>query len=179
MSVQAGQRRAEPIDVVVERWASRTLGAVTAITLFAMMVLTFADVFGRYLFGRPVPGAYEITEFLLGVMIFAGLPILCAREGHVTIDVLDSLVPKRWARPHRAVVNLVGAAGLGVLAWRMYAQAGQLWRNNEVTMTLKISHAPFCLAFSVLSAVACLACIAVAWSYLVGTREAASTETMT
>jgi TRAP-type C4-dicarboxylate transport system permease small subunit len=170
MSANAAPRSA-PVDVIVERWASRTLGAVSAITLFAMMVLTFADVWGRYLLRQPVFGGYEVTEFLMGVLIFSGLPILCAREGHVSIDVFDSLIPRKWRRPHLAAVNLVSAIVLGILAWRMFVQAGELWRNHEVTMTLKIPHGPFALLFSVLSAAACIACLAVFWSYLRGTRD--------
>ena len=159
------------LDIVVEHWASRTLGLVSALTLFAMMVLTFVDVWGRYLLRQPVFGGYEVTEFLMGVLIFSGLPILCAREGHVSIDIFDTLMPEKWRRPQRAAVNLISAAVLGVLAWRMFIQAGELWRNNEVTMTLKIPHGPFALLFAVLSAAACLACLAVFWAYLRGERQ--------
>jgi TRAP-type transport system small permease protein len=171
MSEQAGQRRAAPIDVVVERWASRTLGAVTALTLFTMMLLTFADVWGRYLLRQPVFGGYEVTEFLMGVLIFSGLPILCAREGHVSIDVFDSLIPKKLRKPHLAVINLISAGVLGAVAWRLYIHSVELSRNHEVTMTLKIPHGPFAMLFAFLSAAACLACLAVCWSYLRGTRE--------
>ncbi|TWT13616.1 TRAP transporter small permease [Reyranella sp. CPCC 100927] len=171
--------RGTSLDVVVERWASRTLGIVAALTLFAMMVLTFVDVWGRYLLRQPVFGGYEVTEFLMGVLIFSGLPILCAREGHVSIDVFDPLIPKRWRRPHLATVNLVSAVALGVLAWRMFIQAAELSRNHEVTMTLKIPHGPFALLFAVLSAAACLACLAVFWAYLRGARQPIEGESAT
>ena len=171
--------RQTSLDIVVERWAARTLGLVTALTLFAMMVLTFVDVWGRYLLRRPVFGGYEVTEFLMGVLIFSGLPILCAREGHVSIDVFDTLIPGKWRRWQLAAVNLVSAAALGLLAWRMFIQAGELWRNNEVTMTLKIPHGPFCLLFAVLSTTASLACLAVFWAYLRGQRQPATGESTT
>ncbi|MFO0989858.1 MAG: TRAP transporter small permease [Alphaproteobacteria bacterium] len=173
----AEARRADTIDVIVERWAARTLGAVSALTLFAMMLLTFADVWGRYLLRQPVFGGYEVTEFLMGVLIFSGLPILCAREGHVSIDVFDSLIPKRLRRPHLAVVNLISAGILGALAWRLFVHAGELSKNNEVTMTLKIPHGPFAMLFALLSAAACIACLAVFWSYLRGTRDPVESDT--
>ncbi len=179
MSGRAGGPAHEPIDVAVERWASRTLGAVTALTLFTMMMLTFIDVAGRYLLKQPVYGAYEITEFLMGVLIFSGLPILCAREGHVTIDVFDSFfVSRRAFQIYRAFVNLISAGVLGVLAWRMFVQAGELSKNNEVTMTLKIPHGPFAMAFSFLAAAACIACLVVLWSYLRGTRNPVDSESV-
>jgi len=166
---------ARSIDQTVERWASRSLGVVTAITLFAMMALTFADVWGRYLLRQPVFGGYEVTEFLMGVLIFTALPLLCAREGHVTIDILDHVLPKGVARWQRLAVNVVSAGALGVVSWRLFLQYGTLAANNEVTMTLKIPHAPFALVFALMAAVAALACLVNAWCYLHGTRNPAET----
>lgn len=160
-------------DVAVERWASRSLGVITAITLFAMMALTFADVWGRYLLRQPVFGGYEVTEFLMGVLIFTALPLLCAREGHVTIDILDHVVPKRFARWQRLAVNLISAGALGVVSWQLFLQYGTLAANHEVTMTLKIPHAPFALVFALMAAVATVACLVNAWCYLRGTRNPA------
>jgi TRAP-type C4-dicarboxylate transport system permease small subunit len=165
------ERRRSGFDVLVDRFTAWTLGVVASATLFAMMLLTFADVWGRYLLRQPVFGGYEVTEFLMGVLIFSSLPLLCTREGHVTIDILDHLIPKAVMRWQRLVVNLVSAAVLGLMAWRLYLLFGELLRNTEVTMTLKIPHAPFALAFAIMAALACLACLANAWGYLIGTRE--------
>jgi hypothetical protein len=43
--------------------------------LFAMMLLTFADVFSRKFLGNSITGAVELTELLMLVMIF------CAAAG--------------------------------------------------------------------------------------------------
>lgn len=153
--------------------AGAVLGLAAVAVLFAMMALTFADVWGRYVFRRPVPGAYEITEMMMGVLIFAALPLLCAREGHVTIDILDGVTPKRVVRPQRFVINLVCGVVLAVLAWRMFELAGTL--GKEVTMTLKIPHQPFAYAFAALSLLASAACFVNCWGYLTGTRQAAAT----
>lgn len=156
--------------------ANRVLGVVAAAVLFAMMVLTFADVWGRYLLRQPVFGGYEVTEFLMGVLIFAGLPILCAKEGHVTIDILDGVTPKRFVRWQRVAVNAICAACLAYLSWRLFRLAGDLYRGNEVTMTLKVPHYPFCYAFAVLAALAFLATLANCWGYLTGRRSGPEAE---
>lgn len=163
---------APPIDGDrMTRVAGYTLGTVAAITLFAMMLLTFADVWGRYLLNRPVFGGYEVTEFMMGVLIFTALPMLCAQEGHVTIDLLDHFVPKSWLRWQRVAVNLVSGVVLAVMALQVFLLSGQLARNNEVTMTLKIPHAPFALLFAVMAAFASLACFVVTWGYLKNLRK--------
>ncbi|MCW5771343.1 MAG: TRAP transporter small permease [Rhodospirillaceae bacterium] len=152
------------------RLAGYTLGTVAAVTLFAMMLLTFADVWGRYLFNSPVFGGYEVTEFMMGIIIFTALPMLCAQEGHVTIDLLDHILPKASLRWQRVAVNAVSAVVLAVIAWRLLLLSRQLDTNHEVTMTLKIPHAPFALVFGIMAAFATVACLVVTWGYLVNRR---------
>jgi len=137
-----------------------------------MMVLAFVDVWGRYLLRRPVFGGYEVTEFMMGVLIFTALPLLCAREGHVTIDLLDGVIPGSWARWQRFGVNLVSAGALAVMAWRLFLQAGEHLASREVTMTLKIPHWPFGLVFAAMATVAVVACLIRSWTYLANAERA-------
>ena len=155
-------------------WAGWVLGTVAATVLFAMMVLTFVDVTGRKLFTHPVYGAYEITEFLMGALIFSALPLVTAREGHVTIDVLDHLLPAGLARWQRVVVNTVSTAALAFVAWRLWELSTSHMRTHEVTMTLHIPHGPFSRLFAVMAALAAAACLVLVWGYLSGARPVRS-----
>ncbi|MGH7268341.1 MAG: TRAP transporter small permease [Candidatus Rokuibacteriota bacterium] len=148
------------------RAADRALGLVAAATLFAMMALAFVDVWGRYLLRQPVFGSYEITEFMMGVLIFTSLPLLCAREGHVTIDLLDGVIPEGWRRWQRGLTNLVSALVLGAIAWRLLVQAQEHRLSHEVTMTLKIPHWPFGLLFAAMAGLAVIACLVRGWVHL-------------
>jgi len=154
------------------RWAGWVLGTIVAADLAAMMVLTFLDVSGRKLISSPIYGAYEVTEFMMGMLIFCALPLVTAREGHVTIDIMDHFVPRRAMRGQRIVVSLLSAAVLGVIAWQLWGLSASHLHTNEVTMTLHIPHGPFTRTFSVMAALATLACLAVAWDYMRGTRVA-------
>lgn len=158
-------------------WVGRVLGTVAATVLFAMMVLTFVDVTGRKLFIRPVYGAYEITEFLMGTLIFCALPLVTAREGHVTIDVFDHLLPVGFARWQQVAVNTIATAALAFVAWRLWVLSASHIRTHEVTMTLRIPHGPFSRLFAVMSALAAVACLVIVWGYLSGARPARSAPT--
>ena len=131
-----------------------------------MMLLTFVDVTGRKLLASPVYGAYEVTEFMMGVLIFSALPLVTARENHVTIDVFDHFVPPRARLWQRVLVNLLSSLVLGFLGWRLWILAASHLRTNEVTMTLHIPHAPFTRAFAVMALLAALACLVVTWEHL-------------
>ena len=43
--------------------------------IFVMMVVTTIDVIGRDVFNLPLFGAFEMTEILMGLVIFAGMPL--------------------------------------------------------------------------------------------------------
>jgi TRAP-type C4-dicarboxylate transport system permease small subunit len=155
----------------VARVPSLILGATGAVTLFAMMALTFVNVFGRYLFNSPINGGEEIVAIMMGLIIFAVLPLLSAREGHVTIDIFDGVTPRNAKLVQRLLVNLVAAAVLAVIAWQLYVRSFDLAKNNEVWMTLKIRHAPFAVFFAVMAALSALACLANGALYLAGRRD--------
>ncbi|MBA4267200.1 MAG: TRAP transporter small permease, partial [Comamonadaceae bacterium] len=48
-------------------------GLMAALALFAIMWLTLVDVSGRKFLSNSVPGALEITEILMVVVIFGAL----------------------------------------------------------------------------------------------------------
>lgn len=153
-------------------WAGWVLGTIVAADLGAMMVLTFLDVSGRKLFTHPIYGAYEVTEFMMGIMIFCALPLVTAREGNVVIDIMDHFVPRGAMRAQRIVVSLISSAVLAVMGWRLWILSISHLHTNEVTMTLHIPHGPFTRIFSVMAVLAAIAAFAVALDYLRGARVA-------
>ena len=94
----------------------RSLGLITAVLLFMMMILTLLDVFGRYLFNSPIMGAYEITELMLVVLIFAGIPLAGANDEHIAVDLIDGIVPRVIAKVRDILIALIMAVVLGALS---------------------------------------------------------------
>ncbi len=52
---------------------SYTLSRLGCVALFAMMGLTVVDVVGRYAFNSPILGAFEITSFLVAILVYSFL----------------------------------------------------------------------------------------------------------
>jgi TRAP-type transport system small permease protein len=118
-------------------------GLLCAAALFAIMVLTFFDVSGRKLLSNSIPGSLELTELLMVIVIFAGLPLVSERGEHVIFDSLDSLWPDWFVKMQKALVHLICAALMVALAWLMWNTGAQFAENGETTAQLKISKAPF------------------------------------
>ncbi|HSH57106.1 MAG TPA: TRAP transporter small permease, partial [Halomonas sp.] len=71
------------------------LEGVAGATLFGMMLLTTVDVIGRYFFNAPILGAVELTQLMLAALVFLSLPVVCWRQEHVSVDLLDAIFPAR------------------------------------------------------------------------------------
>jgi TRAP-type transport system small permease protein len=137
-------------------------GALCAAALFGIMVLTFFDVGGRKLFSQSIPGSLELTELLMVVVIFAGLPLVSSRGEHVVFDSLDSVWPAWVAQLQRAAVHLLCAALMLGLAYLMWQTATDFAANGDTTAQLKIAKAPFIYAMSLLCAITGLLHLALA-----------------
>jgi TRAP-type C4-dicarboxylate transport system permease small subunit len=103
------------------------------------MWLTLFDVGGRKLFSESIPGALEVTELLMVVVIFAGLPLVSLRGEHVVFDSLDTIMPRWLLRVQRVVIDAFCALVLALLAWRMWVKAERMMEYGDTTPQLAIT----------------------------------------
>jgi TRAP-type C4-dicarboxylate transport system permease small subunit len=126
-----------------ERRADAVLGIAASALLLCLMLLTFADVVARYLFNRPIRGAFEVTELLLLVLIFAGLPLVSQADEHVTMDFVDRLLPAAALAALVRVVHALIAAIFFFLTWQVLIKAGRISGYGDTTDVLRIAVGPF------------------------------------
>ncbi len=128
----------------------RLCSVLAAAALFAIMLLTLFDVSGRKLIDTSVPGSLELTELLMVLVIFAGLPLVSLQGEHVVFDSLDALIAKPLRRVQQAAVNLLCAAALGGIAGLVWVKAGQMAEYGDVTAQLRLPLGPFVYLMSLL-----------------------------
>jgi TRAP-type transport system small permease protein len=135
-------------------WLKKSLeslcGLLCAAALFAIMALTFFDVGGRKLLSQSIPGSLELTELLMVMVIFAGLPLVSSRGEHVLFDSLDHVLPFSLRRLQQTLVNLACAGLMLGLAYLMWRTGQQFAQNGETTAQLQIAKAPFIYGMGVL-----------------------------
>jgi TRAP-type C4-dicarboxylate transport system permease small subunit len=128
---------------VWERRADAVLGMAASAILFCMMTLTFVDVVLRYVFNRPLRGGFEVTELMLLVLIFAGLPLVTHAGEHVTMDLIDRWLGARARNALTRLMEAVSAALMFALTWFMWIKATRVAGYGDTTDVLRIAVAPF------------------------------------
>jgi TRAP-type C4-dicarboxylate transport system permease small subunit len=126
-----------------ERRADAVLGIAASALLACLMLVTFVDVVARYLFNRPIRGAFEVTELLLLVLIFAGLPLVSHADEHVTMDFIDRWLGPRGRATLDRVISLLVAALMFFMAWQVWIRAGRVSSYGDATDVLRILYGPF------------------------------------
>lgn len=127
------------------------------------MWLTLFDVSGRKFVSESIPGSLELTELLMVVVIFAGLPLVSLRSEHVVFDSLDALLPAGLRRWQQAIVNLLCAGLLAALAWRMVVKAANMLEYGDKTQQLGITLGHFVYLMAVLLGLSALVHLLLMW----------------
>lgn len=122
----------------VSRVLQMMLEGVAGATLFGMMLLTTADVGGRYFFNAPILGTVELTQQMLAALVFLSLPVVCWRQEHVSIDLLDAIFPVKFIWVREVLVNLIVTTALWVMAQNVWKLAERAFSWGDVTEFLRI-----------------------------------------
>lgn len=123
---------------------------LTALLLLTMMLVTFADVVGRYLFSAPIFGAAEMVQFLLAATVFSALGVVSARNGHIAVELFGPALAAVAPRVQRFIVSGTSAAGLSLIGSRLWANGFEALHSGRVTIVLEWPIAVIALPSAVL-----------------------------
>jgi TRAP-type C4-dicarboxylate transport system permease small subunit len=168
----------EPVQIVVppKAWALRLLGPIAAVCLFGMMALVFVGVVARYFFNAPIAGDEEVQSFLLGFIIFSGIPLVTYHQRHIAVRSFAALLKGRALFTQRLFVLALTSSGFGFMAFILYLQADQLQEEGTLSTFLQIPEAPFTYIFAALMAAASIVAFALMIAFLSGKQLAEAYE---
>ena len=147
-------------------WVNRTAGFLNAISnplanllnhiasvaLAAMMALTGIDVALRWIFNRPIAGSYEMTEFMMPVLIAFGLAHCAMEYGHVRVDLVILKLPARGQAVMNCIASLVFFALFFLITWGSLLRALGMMDTGQTSEVLYIPVFPFVLTVTLGSA---------------------------
>jgi TRAP-type transport system small permease protein len=126
---------------------------IMAAALLAMMILTFADVIGRYAFSAPIFGSSEMISFLLAMTLFAGLAAVTGERNHIAITLFESALRGKAGLIRRWFVHLFCSAALALLAVELFRHGRRMLHDRTATIVLEWELWPLVLAMAAMAAV--------------------------
>ena len=133
------------------KWVAFLLELAAAVLLFLLMLLTCVDVVGRYFFNNPLVGATELTEIALSLIIFATIPVITWRHGHIVVDILDRFLSPTTHRILAWFSTALIAISLYFVGVRVFEPGARDLRRGIKTDFLHLPTGWFIEAIAVLS----------------------------
>jgi TRAP-type C4-dicarboxylate transport system permease small subunit len=115
---------------------SNGLAVVSGITILVITLIVTVDVFMRYLLNRPLLFAGETCEFLMALIVFAGLAYTFQRGGHIRIELVIQRVPTRFRYWIRTATFAVGIIFLFIFAWQIFLFIKESYDFNRASTVL-------------------------------------------
>jgi len=124
-------------------WVARGINGVGATALTLMMLLTAADVCLRYLFDSPITGSYELTEFMMAILVAFGLAYTAVHHGHINVDLFVTRTGSRSQAVINSITALLGVGLFILMTWRVFLYAEKLRVDGYTSQSLMIPLYPF------------------------------------
>lgn len=126
----------------IRRALNRALSAletISSVVIFVMMILTFVDVIGRYVFHKPIFGGTEIISALLALTIFAGLGVINARDDHITVELFEGPI-RAVLSPlvHEIIVQVFSVLAMALIAAVLFEHAIEAYKVGKLTEVLEM-----------------------------------------
>lgn len=103
---------------------------ISAIGLFAMMFLTAVDVFGRWLFAKPLFGTYELVGHLLIIAGPFAMGITQLNRKHISITLVADLLPKFIQEILQAMGLLLDLFVYGMITIGLFLLTSTYWKRG-------------------------------------------------
>ena len=115
---------------------------------------------GRWLFGAPINGDFELVQMATAIAVFTFLPYCQARRGNIVVDTFTSWLPARANALIDAFWDLVYAGMMGLLTACLATGTVEHYRSGQTTMLLQLAVWPAIAVCTVLLFL--LTCVALA-----------------
>ena len=118
---------------------TRGLALAGGALLVVAILITLVSVIGRYGFGRPVPGDYELIEIICAVGVFLFFPYTQAISGNITAEFFTAGLSARWQRVLDTGNDVIFMLVAMLLTWRLAHGLLDKFATGETTILIRIS----------------------------------------
>lgn len=122
---------------------ARILLIIGSSVLSVMMFLTMTDVVLRYVFGRPVSGAFEMVQYMMAIVIPFGIVFCAYEKSHVSVEVVFDLLPVRIQKILHCAASFIVLVLFLLTAWQNLLLLNETYETGYTSAVLYIPAYPF------------------------------------
>ncbi len=122
---------------------TRILIAIGTAILALMMFLTALDVGLRYVFNRPLSGAFELVEYMMAILIPFCIVYCAHQKGHVAVELILDRFPKRIQKIADTITTFIAMIFAIVIAWQNILYIFEVKGSGLTSAVLLIPAYPF------------------------------------
>ncbi len=113
------------------------------VILGVLTVLTVVDVLGRTLFRKPILGTFELTEYMLVVIVFSTVAWCAVQKGHIKVDIVVSRLKPRAQIILSFLTHLISLGLLIIITWQCYLESVIMTNLGKTSAILNVPAYPF------------------------------------
>jgi TRAP-type C4-dicarboxylate transport system permease small subunit len=126
----------------------RIITYVAAGVLALMMFVTAADVLLRYLFNRPISGTWELTSYMMAVLVGFGLSYCALVKGLISVEVLTSLFSPKAQAVFNCITHFFSFLFFSLVTWQSILYIKLIFKSSLVSAVLLVPTFPFVAALA-------------------------------
>ncbi len=153
------------IDRAVHRLEKLT-ALVSGFGIFALMIIGVAQVLGRKLFNFPIHGYIDMVEIMMSFLVFMGLAFTERTGGHIRMEILVGLMPKRWLWMFETLSVAIALVLVAILTYYTGTHAWRSYTSGDSTMDAQILLWPSKLIVSASLALLFVRLLIELWGYV-------------
>jgi TRAP-type C4-dicarboxylate transport system permease small subunit len=115
---------------------NRVQAIISSFCVFIIMFLISADVIGRFFFGKPVMGTYEIGQTLMVFIVFFGLAYTQMTGGNVTVETFIRNFGPKTRLALSLFAAFVGLVLFSLMTYSSWKLAWTAWANKRTIQGL-------------------------------------------
>ena len=138
---------------------STVLALISVGGLLALSLLTGADMIGRYLFGRPIPGFTNAAALATALIVAGFFPVLTVRRANIALRPFAKAGPV--ARVLDCFAALVTMLFFAAMAWQYAAYAAEATASGEYIAVLRWPIGPWWWGVTAMIAVTAITALVV------------------
>ena len=126
----------------------RIITYVAAGVLSLMMLITAADVLLRYLFNRPISGTWELTSYMMAVVVGFGLSYCALVKGLISVEVLTSRFSPKAQAVFNCITYFFSFLFFSLVTWQSILYIKLIFKSSLVSAVLLVPTFPFVAALA-------------------------------